>query len=163
PWVPFTRAGCDVGAFSVANIEFESLPGDVRTVFGVGSPEDVAVTAALALPNTPANQAARQAPHTDHLRIAIHCAQGSPLCNDNHARLDDLPDEPGGYVGFKALFGNVNVQPVISPGGFIQDLDGKVIQDAYGHPGFPNIFNPTATQSLGYAATMLEAGVPVIY
>jgi hypothetical protein len=27
PWVPFTRAGCDVGAFSVANIEFESIPG----------------------------------------------------------------------------------------------------------------------------------------
>src|SRR4051794_14050834 len=39
PWVAFTRAGCDVGAFSVANIEFESIPADVRTVFGVGSPE----------------------------------------------------------------------------------------------------------------------------
>ena len=59
PWVPFTRAGCDVGAFSVANIEFESVPADVRTVFGVGSPEDIAVTAALAFPNTPANQPAR--------------------------------------------------------------------------------------------------------
>jgi hypothetical protein len=70
PWVPFTRAGCDVGAFSVANIEFESLPADVRTVFGVGSPEDAAVTAALALPNTPANQPARQAPNTDYLGIA---------------------------------------------------------------------------------------------
>jgi len=163
PWVPFTRAGCDVGAFSVANIEFESLPADVRTVFGVGSPEDVAVSAALALPNTPANQAARQAPNTDFLGIAIHCAQGSPLCNNSHGRPDLLPDEPGGYVGFKALFGNVNVQPVISPGSFVKDLDGNVIQDAYGHPGFPNIFNPTATQSLGYAATMLEAGVPVIY
>src|SRR6202140_2694911 len=40
PWVPFTRAGCDVGAFSIANMEFESLPADVRTVFGTGSPED---------------------------------------------------------------------------------------------------------------------------
>jgi hypothetical protein len=50
PWAPFTKAGCDVGAFSIANLEFESLPGDVRTVFGTGSPEDVAVTAALALP-----------------------------------------------------------------------------------------------------------------
>ena len=40
PWVPFTRAGCDVGAFSIANMEFESMPGDVRTVFGIGSPED---------------------------------------------------------------------------------------------------------------------------
>jgi hypothetical protein len=34
PWVPFTRAGCDVGGFSVANIEFESVPADVNTVFG---------------------------------------------------------------------------------------------------------------------------------
>ena len=30
PWVPFTRAGCDVGAFSVANIEFETIPGDLH-------------------------------------------------------------------------------------------------------------------------------------
>src|SRR6516165_2193646 len=37
PWVPFTRAGCDVGAFSVANIEFESVPNDLGTFFGTGS------------------------------------------------------------------------------------------------------------------------------
>lgn len=41
PWVPFTRAGCDVGAFSVANIEFESVPADVNTVFGASSPEGI--------------------------------------------------------------------------------------------------------------------------
>src|SRR5262249_48191897 len=113
PWVPFTRAGCDFGAFSVAHIEIESIPADVRTFFGVGSPEDVQVTAALALANTPANQPARQAPNTDYLGIAVHCAQNSPLCGDSHARNDLLPDEPGGYTGFKALFGNVNVAPVI--------------------------------------------------
>jgi len=66
-------------------------------------------------------------------------------------------------VGFKGLFGNVNVQPVISPSGPVKDLDGTVIADAFGHPGFPNLFNPNATQSLGYAATMLEAGVQVVY
>src|SRR5580704_7632982 len=33
PWVPFTRAGCDVGAFSVANIEFENTTSDVDNVF----------------------------------------------------------------------------------------------------------------------------------
>jgi len=38
PWVPFTRAGCDVGGFSTANIEFESIPADVNTVFGPNSP-----------------------------------------------------------------------------------------------------------------------------
>src|ERR1700737_4254860 len=88
PWAPFTRAGCDVGAFSIANLEFESLPADVRTVFGPGSPEDQAVTAALALPRTPANAPARQAPNTDYLGIAVHCTQGSPLCNNSHARTD---------------------------------------------------------------------------
>lgn len=171
PWVPFTRAGCDVGAFSIANMEFESLPADVRTVFGTGSPEDVAVSAALALPRTPANAPARQAPNTDYLGIALHCAQGSPLCSNSHARTDALLDEPGGYTGFSALYGNVNVAPVIcaaAPAGCdgsgnIKDTDGGVIADAYGRPGFPNIFSPLAKQSLGYAATMLEAGVPIVY
>ena len=171
PWVPFTRAGCDVGGFSIANLEFESLPADVRTVFGPGSPEDVAVSAALALPRTPANAPARQAPNTDYLGIAVHCAQDSQICNNSHARADLLPDEPNGYSGFKALFGNVNVAPVIcaaAPAGCdgngnVRDTEGAVITDAYGRPGFPNIFNPLAKQSLGYAATMLEAGLPVVY
>jgi len=25
PWVPFTRTGCDVGAFSIAYIDFEAI------------------------------------------------------------------------------------------------------------------------------------------
>src|SRR5262249_32352094 len=95
----------------------------------------------------------------------------SPLCGDSHARNDLLPDEPGGYTGFKALFGNVNVAPVIcqaAPGGcdgngHVNDTDGNVIADAYGRPGCPNIFNPPAKQSLGYPATMLEAGIPIVY
>jgi hypothetical protein len=170
PWVPYTRAGCDVGAFSVANIELENLPADIRTFFGVGSPEDQAATAAFALPATPANAPARQAPNTDYLGIAVHCAQNSPLCNNSHARNDVLPSEPGGYTGFSALFGNVNVAPVIcaaAPAGCnagnVMATDGTVIADAYGRPGFPNVFSPTAAQSLGYAATMLEAGLPVVY
>jgi hypothetical protein len=159
PWVAYTRAGCDVGAFSVANIEFERVPDDVTTFFGAGSPTDLAVRAELASTN-PAIQAQ---PTTDWLGIAIHCAIGSPLCNNNFASSDPLPDEPNGYSGFKGLFGNVNVQPVISPKGPVKDLDGNVIVDKFGHPGFPNAFSPTATQSLGYAATMLEAGVQVVY
>ena len=153
PWAAFTRAGCDVGGFSVANIEFESVPADVNTVFGAGSPEGIEAN----------NAAVRDKANADFLGIAIHCALGSSLCNNSHGRDDLLPDEPGGYLGFKALFGNLHVQPVISPSGPVKDLDGNVIQTAQGNPGFPNIFNPTATQSLGYAATMLEAGVQVAY
>ena len=153
PWVPFTRAGCDVGGFSVANIEFESVPADVNTVFGSTSPEGIEAN----------NAAIRDKANADFLGIAVHCAQNSPLCNNSHGKDDLLADEPGGYVGYKALFGNLHVQPVISPSGPVKDLDGNVIKTAAGNPGFPNIFNPTATQSLGYAATMLEAGVQVVY
>ena len=39
PWVPFTRAGCDVGAFSIANIEFENVGSDINNVFGPNSPQ----------------------------------------------------------------------------------------------------------------------------
>jgi arylsulfatase A-like enzyme len=161
--VAYTRAGCDVGAFSVANIEFERLPDDVTTFYGAGSTVDTTVRAELASPD-PATQ---QKPSTDYLGIAIHCAKGSPLCesakNAPFAASDTLPDEPLGYNGFKGLFGNINVQPVISPSGPVKDLDGNIIADKFNHPGFPNTFSPLATQSLGYAATMLEAGIQVIY
>ncbi|ARN80261.1 hypothetical protein [Methylocystis bryophila] len=157
PWVPFTRAGCDVGAFSIADLEFETLPSDVTTVFGAGSPQDVAVRAQLAS----SSAATRQLASTNWLGVAIHCAQGSALCQSGGA--DNLPDEAGGYTGFKALYGDINARPAISPSGPIKDLDGNVIADSFGQPGFPNGFNPTATQSLGYIATMLEAGVPVVF
>src|SRR5437660_1496523 len=55
--------------------------------------------------------------------IIVHCAKGSSLCAKNSAP-DILKDEPGGYNGFTALYGNVNVQPQISPGGPVKDLDG---------------------------------------
>lgn len=178
PWVPFARAGCDVGAFSVANMEFETLPGDLGVVYGTSSKEFTDADAALKLQSTPANQPKIQKPKTDWLGIALHCAQGSPLCASG--KPDVLPDEPGPegqpgpnqYVGFNAVYGNINVAPVICPPGEtnacsasknVKDLDGNVIADAYGQPGFPNIFNPTATQSLGYAATMMEAGAQVVY
>jgi hypothetical protein len=159
PWVPFTRAGCDVGGFSVANIEFERVPDDVTTLFGAGSTPDTTVRAELAS----SSAATRQQPTTDYLGIAIHCTIGSPLCNNAHATTDPLPDEPNGYNGFKGLFGSINVQPAISPSGPVKDLDGNVIADPFGRPGFPNAFSPLATQSLGYAATILEAGVQVVY
>ncbi len=73
-----------------------------------------------------------------------------------------MKDEPGGYNGFTALYGNADVQPQISPKGSVTDLDGNVIADSHGNPGFPG-FSPTASQTLGYVATMLEAGVPVVY
>jgi hypothetical protein len=127
PWVPFTRAGCDVGAFSIANIELENTGSDVNTVFGNPSPEATEVATAAALPNTPANAKAKAVPAADFEGIAIHCAQGSALCASSaNAHPDVLSDEPGGYNGFLALFGNKYVAPAINRGnGFVLDL-GKL-------------------------------------
>jgi hypothetical protein len=150
PWAVFTRAGCDFGAFSTANIEFENISSDINNVFGAGSAQAAEAKA------TPDKAIA------DFEGITVHCAQNSPLCSQGGAP-DLLPDEPGGYVGFNALYGNVAVAPQINHGkGVIDDLDGNPITDGNGNPGFPG-FDPTASQSLGYIATMLEAGVPVVY
>jgi hypothetical protein len=173
PWVPFTRAGCDVGAFSIANIELENTGSDVNTVFGNPSPEATEVANAAALANTPANAMAKALPAADFEGIAIHCAQNSPLCaNSTRARPDVLNDEPpvggypgvGGYNGFQALFGNKYVAPAINHGlGYVSDLDALPITDSFGNNGFPTGFDPSASQSLGYVAQMLEAGVQVPY
>ena len=153
PWVPFTRAGCDVGAFSIANIEFENTTSDIDNVFGPTSPEHNE------------NVTNRTLAAADFEGIAIHCAQGSPLCGGStHAKGDVLNDEPGGYIGFQALFGNKYVAPAINHGnGFVLDLDGNHVTDGNGNDGFPQGFSPTPSQTLGYAAQMLEAGVPVVY
>jgi hypothetical protein len=141
PWPVFTRAGCDVGVFSLNGLAIENKT-DIANIFG----SSVAATAAT----------------KDYEGIAIHCAKGSPLCGPL-AKSDLLPDEPGGYTGFSALFGNINVQPAISPTP-VKDLDGIVITDPFTNtPGFPTDFDPSATASLGYAAQMLEAGIPVVY
>jgi hypothetical protein len=156
PWVAYTRAGCDVGAFSIADIDFETIPGDLATVFGATSTQYKDAVAQLAA----ADAKTKNLPATNWTGIAIHCAQGSRLCAAGEPDL--LPDEPGGYTGYKALYGAIQVQPSISASGLVQDLDGNVIADATGNPGFPG-FNPTASQTLGYVANLLEAGVPVVY
>ena len=161
PWVPFTRAGCDVGAFSLNGLELESTGVDVNTVFGNPSAEatEVATDAASSDPKV------RAQPATDFEGIAIHCAKGSQLCaNSPHAKPDVLADEPGGYNGFLALFGNKYVAPAINSGqGFVLDLDGMHVTDSFGNDGFPSSFDPAPSQSLGYVAQMLEAGVNVVY
>lgn len=148
PWVPFTSTGCDVGAFAITGL---TLQGNADIAATLGAAEARAATA------DPLKA------RTDLFGIAIHCARGSPLCSNAHARPDLLPDEPGGYAGYSALFGNRNVQPVISSAGPVKDLIGNPIDDAAGRAGFPGIDAATAAQSLGYAAAMLEAGVPVVY
>jgi hypothetical protein len=158
PWVPFTRAGCDVGGVGTANIELENNStapsGDITRVFGVGSPE---YNEALA--NS-------QQAQTDFVGIAIHCSQSaSSVCaNDAAAKPDPLPDEPQGYAGFNALYGAKNVDPAITGGNAcVNDTNGDPITDPDGYCGFPGFDGMLAKNTLGYVAQMQENGVPVTY
>ena len=141
-----SRAGCDVGNVSVANTVLENNSSDVVNVFGAGSPE---------ASETPAQKTA------DFVGIAIHCAQGaSSICAAPGAnpKPDPLPDEPGGYNGFQALYGHKYVAPAINSGSTaMTDLLGGELN---GFPGFDGMF-PKITGA--YVAKMLEAGVQVVF
>ncbi len=160
PWVPFTRAGCDVGGVGTANLELENNSTDVTNVYGAGSPE--------------ASESATQKT-TDFVGIAIHCAKTSKsLCNNNtNAKTDALPDEPGGYNGYQALFGAKYVDKAIAPtttGNCVPNTEkaagaagGADVTDAAGNCGFPGFDGMEPNNSLGYVEQMQEAGVPVTY
>jgi hypothetical protein len=141
PWVPFTRAGCDVGAVGSANIVLENNNSNIVSVFGAGSPEAAEV-------NTTQGTA-------DFVGLAVHCAQNSALCATG--RDDLLPDEPGGYTGFKAQFGHKNIAPLIATNGQLTDLDNKPLT------GFPGFDGMAAAVSLSYVAALHEHGVNVTF
>lgn len=156
PWAAYTKAGCDFGAVALADMEFENTSSDISNVFGPSSPE-------FAEGKSNSSQAT-----ADFEGIAIHCAQGSAICAASpHAAPDALPQEPGGYNGFQALFGHKYAVPAINNGSaVITDLLGGPIQltkgssTFNGFPGFDGMF-PKVT--LSYVAQMLEAGVQVVY
>jgi hypothetical protein len=152
PWVAFTRAGCNVGSVATANTILENIATDIPTVFGAGSEQ------AQEVANNPGQAFA------DFVGVGIHCAAGDPLCSvANTGEQDLLKDEPGGYAGYYALYGNKYVAPQISPNGPMTDLNGNVIQDPQGHVGFPGFDGMSATVSLAYVAAMQEHGVPITY
>jgi hypothetical protein len=170
PWVPFTRAGCDFGAVSLANIELENTGtgafGDMTQAFGKGSPE---WNAAVASNAAPSGTAARAKALTDYVGIAIHCGSGGGICASNstnvaNARPDKLPDEPGGYNGFQALFGAKYVDPAINNGSAcVNDTGGTPVTDPFGQCGFPGFDGALAKNTLGYLAQMQEAGIPITW
>ncbi len=188
PWVPFTRAGCDVGDVSTANMELENTNPDLQNVFGANSPE---VAQYKADPDSFKDQET-----ADYVGLAVHCAQNDTFCtsaqgdrgNDTTpsatAVPDLLPDEPGGYNGFQAVFGSKyltpqlaqaansggnrvvggHTYPVADSSGALTDLHGTEMDGAFvGTPGFPGFGTISAAQSLAYVADMQESGVPVTY
>jgi len=170
PWVPYTRAGCNFGGVSTANIELENTGtgpfGDMSEAFGTGSPE---WSQAVASNAAPLGTAARAKALTDYVGIAIHCAQGGGICAANatnvaNSRADRLPDEPGGYPGYQALYGAKYVDPAITGGNAcVNDTSGNPVTDPFGQCGFPGFDGALAKNTLGYVAQMQESGVPVTY
>ncbi len=149
PWVPFTRAGCAVGNVATANMVLENTGLDIAKVFGSGSPETM-----------DANKSG------NFVGVAVHCAQGDTCATNPNTRADLLPDEPGGYSGYNALYGHKYVAPYIGGTG----TGGAMINDVYnGGAGgqaitqFPGFDGMTAATSLGYVAAMQEHNVPVTY
>jgi hypothetical protein len=172
PWVSYTRAGCNMGAVGIANMEIENnndyATGDIAEIFGTSSPEyQEAVTAW----NAPYPTAASTISATDFEGIAVHCASGSPTCASGEPDL--LPGEPGGYTGFNGLFGAKQINPLLvgqdggtalpEGGVALTDLLGNAITDNYGQPGFPGFDGMTPAVSLAYVASMQEHGIPVTY
>ncbi len=184
PWVPFTRAGCDVGNVSTANTVLENTAVDIPKVFGASSPEAQQLAADT--------DSFKDAETADYVGIAVHCAKDSAFCSSAQgvkfgqtspsptAVPDVLPDEPGGYAGFQALFGHRYVAPQLGAGtpnlthngyqvtnaaGNLVDLNGNQINGAFltNHPGFPGFGPINASQSLAYTADMLESGLPVAH
>ena len=184
PWVSYTRAGCDVGAVATANIELENTAVDIPKVFGPDSPE------AMQLSSDP--DSFKDPETADYVGVAVHCAAGSVFCSSAQgvkfgqttpsptAVSDALPDEPGGYKGFQALFGHRYVAPQLGAGtpnvthngyqvtnaaGNLVDLNGNQINGAFlnNYPGFPGFSSINAAQTLAYMADMQESGVPVTY
>ncbi len=154
PWVPYTRAGCDFGTVAAANTELENTVPDVPRVFGAHSPE-----AKEAENPKLQNKAA-----ADFEGLAVHCAHGSAVCSAARGgRPDVLPDEPGGYHGYQALYGNKFVQPVISPTGPVRNLDGQVMKDSSGDIGFPGYDGMIGPNALAYTLDMQTHGVPVTF
>ena len=138
--------------------------GDMTKVFGEGTPEwNEGRASQIANPGT----ASRALAQTDFVGIAIHCADPTTpgICTgDPHATDDPLPDEAGGYTGFKGLFGTKSVNPAINDGSpSVNDTNGSPIVDPFGQPGFPGFDGMYAKSTLGMVAQMQESGVPVTF
>src|SRR5215475_662161 len=182
PWVPYTRAGCNVGEVATVNQELENPTFDIPKFFGPNSPE------AQQVANDP--DSFKDAETADYVGLGVHCAQGAAFCaNATGVKFgqtnatptavpDPLPDEPGGYNGFQALFGAKYLDPSMGAGAANTSSDGVPVTNASGFltdefgnqingdfttsPGFPGYGEINAAQSLSYGADLLEHGVPVV-
>ena len=182
PWVPFTRAGCNVGDVSTANMVLENTAVDIPKVFGPASPEDAQLQADA--------DPFKDAETADYVGVGVHCAQGCRVLRHRHGR-QVRPDHPvadrharcaadrtGRLQRLPGALGHRYVAPQLGAGtpnltrngyevtnaaGNLVDLAGNQINGAFltNHPGFPGFGPINAAQSLAYVADLQESGVPV--
>ena len=81
----------------------------------------------------------------DYVGLGVHCAKGSAFCANatgvkfgqttptHTAAPDLLPNEPGGYNGYQALFGSKYVAPVLGAGTPNLTHDGVPVTNAAGN------------------------------
>ncbi len=152
PWVPYTRAGCNFGAVSTANIVLEN--NSLRHPEGVRG----SLARVRRIQGKSQGRLYRLRGHRRALR------GGQRLCSiANNGQPDLLPDEPGGYSGFNALYGTKYVNPMLGGTGSgklaLNDLNGQPITNPDSNtPGFPGFDGMTASVSLAYVAYMQEHG-----
>jgi hypothetical protein len=151
PWVPYTRAGCDFGSVAMANTELENTVPDIPDVFGANSPDAAEATANPDLAET------------QYEGLSVHCAEGSAVCAKAKTVPDQLPDEPGGYNGYQAVFGAKYLDPLFASDGQPTNLNGQIITDSKGNVGFPGYDGMQPANALAYTLDLQAAGVPVTY
>ena len=184
PWVPFTRAGCDVGEVATVNQELENTTPDIADAFGANSPEAQQLAA---------DPDSFKDPETaDYIGLAVHCAQGNAFCATAKAdrgnqttpsptavtdvaaararRLHRLPGAVRAPV-HRAAAWRGHAQPVpqrrsrspTRPGTWsTRTATRSTARSSPTTPAFPATSTINASQTLAYMADMLESGVPVV-
>jgi hypothetical protein len=160
PWVPYTRAGCDVGAISATTMVLENQ----------NSVNDVnAVTPGA--PFTTADEG-----------VAVHCASSGSantpggICalasSDTNVKTapDNLSAEPGapygGASGYYALYGHRFVAPAVNDRLTSTTSGGSTTLGLLRAPsstGFPGFNGEDGNYTLGYVLAMQKAGIPVTF
>ncbi|MGO9892285.1 MAG: hypothetical protein ACLP0L_30910 [Solirubrobacteraceae bacterium] len=119
PWVAITRAGCDFAGVGSADMEFENDTSDLKNVYGANSTQyqfgNWSYNTAYDQYNDPGSNLGE----TDYEGLAIHCSlrnseMGGICSSGNGGEPDTLPSEPGGYSGYNALFGAININPFLT-------------------------------------------------
>jgi hypothetical protein len=171
PWVPFTRAGCDFAGVGAANMEFENDLGDLSNVYGPSSTEAQFGNWSYNTAYDQYNDAGSNVGQTDYEGLAVHCSltdskTGGICSSANGGEPDLLPTEPGGYTGYNALFGAINIDPWLTgqadqpePSSFTPSGDTPPPTGNWLAPPVYDVFAPNATNTGPHAAPVnnLEA------